>query len=188
MAGAHLRVCRTETAKQPNVVFISSETCSERRLSKLDGRGWSFPSSFSLAPVAVEVSENPDAYQERLEGWALSQAFVIVRRSGSMKQGRPRIKSCCTHYGDDTLNTHKLNRHAEENMRDKLLVVINKGLLKSTLTVTLPSASSTLSRSGSLNLVYGLVLGVFSYTHSHATTINLARYKKEHYTVLLAFR
>jgi hypothetical protein len=41
-----------------------------------------------LAPITGEVFDNVELCKERLQGWALSQGFAIVRTSGSEKSVR----------------------------------------------------------------------------------------------------
>jgi hypothetical protein len=65
----------------------------EHLKKNLEARVRSLPSSYLLRPVAGEVFENSDLCQERLQGWAMSQGFAVVRTSGSLKQARPRLRA-----------------------------------------------------------------------------------------------
>jgi hypothetical protein len=65
--------------------------------------------------MAGEVFDNPDVCKERLQGWALSQGFAIVQKSGSLKSARPRFEFRCIHHGDKTANTHQLEEHVERD-------------------------------------------------------------------------
>jgi hypothetical protein len=58
--------------------------CPEHVKPELEARVRSFPPSFLQALIAGEVFDNSDVCQERLQGWALSQGFAIVRKSGSL--------------------------------------------------------------------------------------------------------
>jgi hypothetical protein len=94
--------------------------CPEHVKAELETRVRSFPSSFLLAPVDGELFQNADICQERLQGWALSQGFTIVRKSGSMKQARPRFDFRYIHHGDDTLDTRRLEKHVERDEENRI--------------------------------------------------------------------
>jgi hypothetical protein len=64
--------------------------CPEHVKADLEARVRSFPSYYLLAPIAGEVFDNVELCKERLQGWALSQGFAIVRTSGSEKSVRQR--------------------------------------------------------------------------------------------------
>jgi hypothetical protein len=94
--------------------------CPEHVKTELETRIRSFPPSFLLALVAGEVFKNRDVCKERLQGWALSQGLVIVRKSGSMKSARPRFEFRCIHHRDDTANTRELEKHIERDKEDNI--------------------------------------------------------------------
>ena len=95
--------------------------CPDHVKSDLEARVRSFPPSFLLAPVAGEVFDNPDVCKERLQGWALSQGFAIVQKSGSLKSAKPRFEFRCIHYGDKTANTRQLEEHVERDEEDTII-------------------------------------------------------------------
>jgi hypothetical protein len=101
------------------LVARSSE-CPEHVKAELELRVRSLPSSFLVAPVDSEVFENAALCQERLQGWALSQGFAIVRKSGSMKQARPRFDFRCIHHGNDTLDTRRLEKHVKRDEDNRI--------------------------------------------------------------------
>lgn len=95
--------------------------CPEHVESDLKARVRSFPPSFLLALVASEVFDNPDVCKERLQGWALSQGFAIIKTSGSLKSVRPQFEFPCIHYGDKTANIHQLEDHVERDEKDTII-------------------------------------------------------------------
>ena len=97
-------------------LWTAHPDCPEHLKSELERRVRSLPSFFLLPPIAGEVFINPDVCQERLQDWALSQGFVIVRTSKNVKQVRPRFDFRYIHHGGDTVNIHKLEKHV---IRDK---------------------------------------------------------------------
>ena len=162
--------------------------CPDHVKSDLEARVRSFPPSFLLAPVAGEVFDNPDVCKERLQGWALSQGFAIVQKSGSLKSAKPRFEFRCIHHGDKTANTRQLEEHVERDEEDTIISYRKQEYT----TINARSCSylvilsrKQLGRRGSG--VFGLVLGVPHDTHSHLMAVNLLRYKKEHVRALLSF-
>ncbi len=101
-------------------LWTAHPDCPEHIKAELEARVRSFPPDFLELPIAGEVFENPDVCQERLQGWALSQGFAVVRTSGSLKQTRPRFEFRCIHHGDDTSDTRKLDKHVirDEEYKD----------------------------------------------------------------------
>jgi hypothetical protein len=101
-------------------LWTAHPDCPQHVKIELETRVRSFPSSFLLAPVDGEVFENADLCQERLQGWALSQGFAIIRTSGSIKAARQRFKFRCIHYRDDTQNNQQLKRHIKRDKKDNI--------------------------------------------------------------------
>jgi hypothetical protein len=140
-----------------------------------------------LAPVAREISDNPAACKERLQGWALSQGFAIVQTSGSLRTAKPRFEFRCVYHGDDTADTRQLERHVERDEED-------------TITSCRKQESTNINARGCPYLVvltrkqlrrssgvFELVLGVPHDTYSHSMAVNPLRYKKEHVQALPGF-
>jgi hypothetical protein len=141
-----------------------------------------------LPPIAGEVFENPDTCQERLQGWALSQGFAIVRKNGSLKQALPRFDFRCIHHGDGTANTHKLEKHVERNEEDRITSrrkqeSTNINARNCSYLVFLSYKQIGQRGTGK----YGLVLGVSNDIHSHQMAVNPLRYKREHTMRLPSF-
>ncbi|ERF71028.1 hypothetical protein EPUS_03308 [Endocarpon pusillum Z07020] len=169
-------------------LWTAHPECPEHVKAQLEARVRSFPSSFLLAPVDGEVFENPDICQERLQGWALSQGFAIVRKSGSMKQARPRFEFRCIHHGDNTLDTRHLEQHVERDEENRI-TSRRKQEATSINARSCPYmvylAYKQVGKRGSG--IYGLVLGISSDSHSHLMAANPLRYRKEHVKTLPAF-
>jgi hypothetical protein len=102
------------------VLCLAHPECPEHVKAELELRVRSLPSSFLVAPVDGEVFENAALCQERLQGWALSQGFAIVRKSGSIKQARSRFDFRCIHHGNDTLDTRQLEKHVERDEENQI--------------------------------------------------------------------
>jgi hypothetical protein len=103
------------------VMWLAHSECPEHVKAELELRVRSLPSSFLVAPVDGEIFENAALYQERLKGWALSQGFTIMRKSGSMKQARPRFDFHYIHHRNDTLDTRWLEKHIERDEENRII-------------------------------------------------------------------
>lgn len=160
-------------------LWTAHPDCAEQVKPELETLVRSFPPSFLLPPSAGEVFDNADACQERLQGWALSQGFAVVRTSGSLKQKQPRFEFRCIHHGAETSDTRKLGKHVE---RDEEGRITSRRKQEATsinargchYLVTLSYKQVGKRGSG----VFGLVLRVSNDTHSHAMAVNALRYKK----------
>jgi hypothetical protein len=169
-------------------LWTAHPECPEHLKSDLEARVRALPSSFLLRPVAGEVFDDVDLCQERLQGWALSQGFAIVRKSGSLKQARPRFDFLCIHHGRDTANTRRLEKHVEKDDEDRITTrrkqeAININARDCPYLIYL--ARKQLRRRGSDE--YGLILSINNDAHSYIIAINPLRYKKEHVKAMLEY-
>jgi hypothetical protein len=101
-------------------LWTAHSKCPEHRKPDLKARVRSLPSSYLLHPVAGEVFKNLDLCQERLQGWAMSQGFAVVRTSSSLKQARPRFDFRWIHHGRDTADTRKRKKYVERDEKDRI--------------------------------------------------------------------
>jgi hypothetical protein len=97
------------------LLWTAHPECPEHVKSDLKAHVRSFSPPFLLALVAGEVFDNPDVCKERLQGWALSQGFAIVQKSGSLKSAKPRFEFHYIHHGDKTANTCQLEEHIKRD-------------------------------------------------------------------------
>ena len=169
-------------------LWTAHPDCLEHVKIELKTRVRSFPPSFLLAPVDGEVFDNADMCQERLQGWALSQGFAVIRTSGSLKQKRPRFKFRYIYYGAETSDTHKLKEHVKRDKEDRIIShhkqkATNINAHSYYYLITLTHKQVKKRGSG----VYGLVLRVSNDAHSHTMAVNALRYKKEHIKTLPGF-
>jgi hypothetical protein len=70
----------------------------------IEARMRAFPPSFFEEPANGEVFDNVELCRERLQGFAFTQDFAIVQKSGSIKQARPRFYFRCIYYRASTSN------------------------------------------------------------------------------------
>ena len=169
-------------------LWTAHPECPEHVKVQLEVHVRSFPSSFLFAPINDEVFKNSDICQERLQGWTLSQSFVVVCKSGNMKQTRPRFDFRCIHHGDNTLDTRHLEQYVERGEENR----ITSRYKQETTSTNVRSCSymvylayKQVGKCGSD--IYDLVLSISSDFHSHLMTVNPLRYKKEYVKMLLVF-
>jgi hypothetical protein len=55
----------------------------------------------------------------RLQGYALTKGFAVVKVSGSTDSKRVRIQYRCIHYGKETENKRQLERYIERDSESK---------------------------------------------------------------------
>ena len=170
------------------LLWSAHPECPEHVKSYLEARVRSFPPSFLLAPVAGEIFDNPDVCKERLQGWALSQGFAIIQKSGSLKSAKPWFEFRCIYYRDKTANTCQLEEHVERDEEDTIVFYRKQehtSINAQSYSYLIILSKKQLGRRESS--VFGLVLGVPHDTYSHLMAINLLRYKKEHVQALPSF-
>ena len=160
-------------------LWTAHPDCPAHVKSELETRVRSLPPSFLAPPAVGEVFENPDLCQERLQGFALSQGFVIIRQSGSLKQARPRFEFRCIHHAAHTRNTRQLESHVERDEEDNIITrrqqeYTNINARNCPYLVTLVRKQLIKRGSG----IYGLVLSAVHDTHSHEMAVNPFRYKQ----------
>lgn len=166
-------------------LWTAHPDCPAHTKTDLEARVRSFPPSFLLAPAAGEVFDNADTCQERLQGWALSQGFAIVRTSGTANGTRVRFQFACIHYGSDTANKRQLEKHVERDEDDNIIsrrkqegTSIHARACPYLITLT----RRQIPRRGSG--VFGLALGIQNENHSHTMAPNPFVYRKEHVKAL----
>jgi len=69
------------------------------------------PTSYFLAPHSGEVFGSVEAALARLNGYALTQGFAVVKSGGSEHSKKPYISFKCIHHGAQTRNYRGLERH-----------------------------------------------------------------------------
>jgi hypothetical protein len=136
------------------------------------------PAKWLIEPQADEVFESADDCQRRLQGFALSVGFAVVRVSGSMKQQRPRFQFKCIHHGVETANKRGLEEHVE---RDTDGNIVSRRKQEGTSVQQrgckweVYLALKILDKGNSA--VKALMLGITNNTHSHPAAVNPLGYK-----------
>ena len=152
--------------------------CPSDARAKLEKAVQALPEAY-LAPLCKnEEFETPEACLRRLQGYALSQGFAVVQKSGSMKQKRPRFQYKCIHHGKETQNNRQLELHVERDTEGNL---ITRRKRDGTYTqqkdcpwevyLSLRKAERGSSRTA-------LLLGITSAEHSHSMAPNPLRYRQ----------
>ena len=97
--------------------------CPPHQLPVLTREIQALPASFFLYPCTGETFDSPGIALRRLNGFALSQGFAIVRTNGSEHSKKPYLLMQCIHHRKKTMNTRNLEDHVQRD---------NKGVITST--------------------------------------------------------
>ena len=162
--------------------------CPEHIKAELEVRVRSFPPSFLLISTFGEVFDNLDVCQERLQGWALLQGFVIVRTSGNVKTVRPRFEFRCIHREVDILNSRQLKEHVKRDEENRIInrrkqEVTNINVRNCLYCICLIYKQVDKRDSN----VFDFVLSIRNNIHTHSMTINVLRYKREYVKTFLEY-
>ena len=80
------------------------------------------PEAYLLPPQAGEEFGSPESCMRRLQGYALSKGFAVVKVSGSTDSKRVRIQYCCIHHSKETKNNRRLERYVEYDSEGKAVI------------------------------------------------------------------
>lgn len=186
--GIEIGILSVDILAMAMLLWTAHPGCPEHVKPELERHVRSLLSFFLLSPVADELFVNADVCQERLQGWALSQGFAIVRTNGNVKQVRPRFDFRCIHHGEDIANTCKLEKHIIKD--EKNIVVsrrkqelININVHSCSYLVYLVYKQIGKRRSGK----YDFILDISNDVHSHVMAMNPLRYRSEYIKILIGF-
>lgn len=104
-----------------SALWTAHPHCPAHLRDEVKARVRALPSAFLEEPTNSEVFDNVELYQERLQGFALSQGFTIVLISGSMKQAHPRFYFKYIYYGNSTRNIRNLEEHVQRNKKGDII-------------------------------------------------------------------
>jgi hypothetical protein len=93
--------------------------CPPEARDKLKDIVKALPEAYLLPPQADEEYESPESCMRRLQGYALTKGFAVVKVSGSTNSKRARIRYGCIHRGTETRNKRGLKRHVERDLMGK---------------------------------------------------------------------
>ena len=99
----------------PNVPWKAHFACPHHVVPVLEAAVADLPPEWLQEPQDSEVFESAEDCQRRLQGFALSVGFAVIRQSGSMKQQRPRFQFKCIHHGSETANKRHLEEHVKRD-------------------------------------------------------------------------
>ena len=134
------------------------------------------PTGYLDYPQNGEVFESAEACLRRLQGFALSQGFAVVKASGSLLSKRPRIQYKCVHYGQKTRNTRQLEDHVQRDIEG---VITTRRQRQNTqiLKKQCPWTVYLCKRVGARDIAT-LSLNVTNPQHSHSMAPNPLQYKQ----------
>ena len=138
----------------------------------------------SLDPLLNnEVVQSADACLRRLQGFALSEGFAVVKVSGSLTSKRPRIQYKCVHHGKETRNFRQLEDHIDHDAEG---AVTSRRRRENTYTLKkeCPWAVSLVKHvPGKADDMSFLSLTVTFIRYSHSMAVNPLQYRQHEKTL-----
>ena len=96
--------------------------CPDEARNKLENAVQALPEAYLIPPQKGEEFKDSDSCIRRLQGYALSQGFAVVKVSGGPNQKIPRYQYKCVHHGKETRNYRELEAHVERDPVSKKLI------------------------------------------------------------------
>jgi hypothetical protein len=93
--------------------------CPPEARNRLETIIQALPEAYLSPPQAGEEFESAESCIRRLQGYALSKGFAVVKVSGSTDLKRVRIQYRCVYHGNKTKNNRRLKRHIQYNPESK---------------------------------------------------------------------
>jgi hypothetical protein len=98
---------------EPIFTETASETVTAEVVAQLSTAVAALPPAHCLNPEEYKPSESKEAAFERLQNWAFTKGFALVKESSKTKDGQVvRVYLDCVHHKNKTRNTRKV---AEED-------------------------------------------------------------------------
>ncbi|KAF7503405.1 hypothetical protein GJ744_009713 [Endocarpon pusillum] len=150
--------------------------CPPEARNRLQDIVQGLPEAYLLPPQTGEEFENPESCLRRLQGYALSKGFAVIKVSGSTDSKRVRIQYRCIHHGKQTQNNRRLELHVERDSEGR---TITQRQRESTHTQQMNCPWSVYL---SLRKIRGtsqtaLLLGITHLEHNHPMAINPLQYR-----------
>jgi hypothetical protein len=97
--------------------------CPTDARNKLQNIVQALPAAYLSPPQDGEEFDGEDSCIRRLQGYALSKGFAVVKTSGSASSSskRVRVQFRCIHHGVETKNNRQLELHVERDSEGKIL-------------------------------------------------------------------
>jgi hypothetical protein len=152
--------------------------CPPEARNRLETIVQALPEAYLSPPQAGEEFESAESCIRRLQGYALSKGFAVVKVSGSADLKRVRIQYRCVHHGNETKNNRRLERHIQYDSEGK---PISKRQRESTHTQQkncLWGAYLSLRNIKRGSARKALILDITGAEYSHPIAINPLQYKQ----------
>ena len=156
-------------------LWRADPACPAAIRNKLERVVQALPAEYLASPRNGEEFTSAEACLRRLQGYALSEGFAVVKAAGSLRSKRPRIQYKCIHHGKDTRNTRHLEDHRQQDSED---TIITRRKREATLTYQkeCPWAVYLSQRKAPDGKRLSLFLGITQANHSHPMAANPLRY------------
>lgn len=93
--------------------------CPTEARNQLEEIVQALPEAYLQPPQKDEEFDSHESCFQRLQGYALSQGFAVVKVSGGVNSKRVRYRYQCIHHGKETRNTRRLEPHVERGAEGK---------------------------------------------------------------------
>src|ERR1700722_3900616 len=105
---------------EPTFAATASETVTVELAAQLAAAVATLPPAHCLNPVEYEPSESKEAAFVRLQNWAFTKGFALVKESSKTKNRQVvRVYLDCVHYKNKTRNTCKLKEEERKRVQTK---------------------------------------------------------------------
>jgi hypothetical protein len=105
---------------EPIFAESTSETVTAELRAQIDASIAAIPAAHRIAPIDGKYTESRDAAFERLQDWAFTQGFAIVRDSCKTEKGQiVRAYFDCVHHKKFTKNCGKLQEEDRKRVETK---------------------------------------------------------------------
>ena len=100
---------------EPTFAATASATMTVELAAQLAAAVAALPPAHCLNPVEREPSESKEAVFVRLQNWAFTKGFTLVKESAKTKNGQVvRLYLDCVHHKKETQNTQKLTEEEQK--------------------------------------------------------------------------
>jgi hypothetical protein len=93
------------------------------------------PEAYLKPPQKGEEFDSHESCIRRLQGYALSQGFAVVKTSGGINSKNARCQYKCIHHGKKTRNYRQLELHVERDTEGRPTTHLLQYLVKKILSL-----------------------------------------------------
>ena len=152
--------------------------CPPEARNQLEKLVQALPAAYLKAPQKGEEFGSHESCIRRLQGYALSQGFAVVKVSGGINSKSARYRYKCIHHSKETRNSRQLELHVERDTEGRPTTQRQR---ESTHTRQMDCPWEiylSLRRVQRGSSQKALLLGITNDQHSHSMAINPLQYQQ----------